>query len=407
MPYKSKAQQRLFFAKEERGELPKGTAKRWAHETKNIKKLPEKKKGKGKKKEATAGLANEDTIRNRTTKQGLKIGLLAGGAHSLHYLAKHQPGPKQRAQTAVALGKRIGGWTAGSLGVLHGLRIATKGKRDRSRAMIEARQAQKIASVGQALMKIHASLEKTAFGPEQANKVLSIAKTLQLPKASKGLRPGLSAAPNFKNTVKGVARVATPLGATRAEVVEHVAAQPGMAAVKRAGRPVIFPGKGSTQSQFSGNITDTIMRGTGGPSAPAVPSNQRKMLHAVVKGHELDEIASRQALGAGQFGHRSPDVLYREHNRLVTMPAGNEKVKDFMRYQRGAGEAPWLFDRVGLEYGKGPRLSRHARKRLTESAHNLTTKFTNDEAAGAAAARDFNPKYPKMIKRYTGFEPPI
>jgi hypothetical protein len=41
MPFKSKAQEKLFFAKEERGELPKGTAEEWAHKTKNIKKLPE------------------------------------------------------------------------------------------------------------------------------------------------------------------------------------------------------------------------------------------------------------------------------------------------------------------------------------------------------------------------------
>lgn len=45
---------RYFFAAEERGELPKGTAKRWAEETKNIKSLPErvsdsKKKNKSKK----------------------------------------------------------------------------------------------------------------------------------------------------------------------------------------------------------------------------------------------------------------------------------------------------------------------------------------------------------------------
>ena len=44
MPFKSKAQQRFMFAAEERGEIPKGTAKRWAKETKNIKSLPEKKK---------------------------------------------------------------------------------------------------------------------------------------------------------------------------------------------------------------------------------------------------------------------------------------------------------------------------------------------------------------------------
>jgi hypothetical protein len=46
MPFKSKAQMRLFFAKEKRGELPKGTTKRWARETKNISKLPQRKSSK-------------------------------------------------------------------------------------------------------------------------------------------------------------------------------------------------------------------------------------------------------------------------------------------------------------------------------------------------------------------------
>ena len=41
MPYRSKSQERLFFAKEARGELPKGTAKKWADETPSQKKLPE------------------------------------------------------------------------------------------------------------------------------------------------------------------------------------------------------------------------------------------------------------------------------------------------------------------------------------------------------------------------------
>lgn len=43
MPYKSKAQMRAFFAMEDRGELPKGTARKWAKETKNIESLPERK----------------------------------------------------------------------------------------------------------------------------------------------------------------------------------------------------------------------------------------------------------------------------------------------------------------------------------------------------------------------------
>lgn len=42
MPFKSRAQQRFMFSAEARGELPKGTAKRWAHHTPDIKKLPNK-----------------------------------------------------------------------------------------------------------------------------------------------------------------------------------------------------------------------------------------------------------------------------------------------------------------------------------------------------------------------------
>ena len=41
MPYKSKSQERLFFSKESKGELPKGTAKRWARHTPDQKSLPE------------------------------------------------------------------------------------------------------------------------------------------------------------------------------------------------------------------------------------------------------------------------------------------------------------------------------------------------------------------------------
>lgn len=44
MPFKSKAQLRFFAAAEDRGDLPKGTFKRWADETPNIKKLPSRKR---------------------------------------------------------------------------------------------------------------------------------------------------------------------------------------------------------------------------------------------------------------------------------------------------------------------------------------------------------------------------
>jgi len=41
MPFKSKAQQRFMFAAEAKGELKPGTARKWAHETKDIKALPD------------------------------------------------------------------------------------------------------------------------------------------------------------------------------------------------------------------------------------------------------------------------------------------------------------------------------------------------------------------------------
>lgn len=44
IPFKSKSQMKKFYAMEARGEMKKGTAKRWAHETPDISELPEKKK---------------------------------------------------------------------------------------------------------------------------------------------------------------------------------------------------------------------------------------------------------------------------------------------------------------------------------------------------------------------------
>ena len=42
MPYRSKREMRWRFAAEKRGEVPKGSAREWAHHTPNIKALPEK-----------------------------------------------------------------------------------------------------------------------------------------------------------------------------------------------------------------------------------------------------------------------------------------------------------------------------------------------------------------------------
>jgi len=49
MPFRSQRQRRFMFAAEARGDIEKGTAKRWAEHTPNIKSLPEKAKKKPKK----------------------------------------------------------------------------------------------------------------------------------------------------------------------------------------------------------------------------------------------------------------------------------------------------------------------------------------------------------------------
>jgi len=59
MPFKSDAQRRFMFAAQERGELPKGTAERWAKHTPNIKNLPEK----AKRKKTASEIANRVLVK--------------------------------------------------------------------------------------------------------------------------------------------------------------------------------------------------------------------------------------------------------------------------------------------------------------------------------------------------------
>jgi len=83
MPLKSKAQQRYMFAAESRGELPKGTALRWAHETQaagqDLKKLPNKVKKK-KAKKAKKGMRKVASIIWETFKKEATVGTTTASA---------------------------------------------------------------------------------------------------------------------------------------------------------------------------------------------------------------------------------------------------------------------------------------------------------------------------------------
>jgi hypothetical protein len=188
-----------------------------------------------------------------------------------------------------------------------------------------------------------AALVKLGFGPEDANRVLSLAKAKQLPKASARVVPQLAA-------VRGL----------RQKQIDHVTNMQtqhspvgGQATSNMSGH--IFPGQGSLGNQM----------GQAAPAFRSIPASQQKMFHAVAKGHELDELSVRPSPGALVYGHLSPDVILREHNRIVTLPPGNEQISAAFRDLRKTREG-LDFMPDGMQYGQGERLSRHARKRITE-----------------------------------------
>src|SRR5690606_23340065 len=91
-----------------------------------------------------------------------------------------------------------------------------------------------------------------------------------------------------------------------------------------------------------------------------------------MKGHELDEVRTRPNAVQTNLSHNSPDVIFREHNRLATLPGSAAPVKKFFKTMRTwpidqGAEQEQFFKPFGLQYGESPRLSRHARRRMVES----------------------------------------
>lgn len=233
-------------------------------------------------------------------------------------------------------------------------------------------------------------MQKIAFGSAEAKKVLSLVKARQLPKASRRLIPGLSAvqsgsqiAKDIRRSRKGMHSALGPeLGELAATTVFNAQINSPMGRLSKQNPvPMVFPGRGTPTQQLN------RMHHPGMVPLTHVPTKQQKMLNAVLKGHELDESSVPGRLGAGQYGHRSPDVIFREHNRLVTLPPGNEEVQTFMKQVRNPrpnANTQTLISQMGLtvpararestlfppqiQYGEGARLSRHARRRLTDLA---------------------------------------
>jgi len=217
-------------------------------------------------------------------------------------------------------------------------------------------------------------LEKVAFGEEEAMRVAGLAKKLQVnvpTRISKRLGIGPMSA---HQSVSGMLQRGKELfkkftGPVRPEFRQQLAEtgrdQVVRAAVKQpaaalAGHtPRIFQAPGAV-SEIRRGVDEAHVR-----QLPKMrdPANNR-ILQGVIKGHELDELGSTSVVR-----EHNPAVIFKEHNRVATLPESAAPVKQFMKGMRNFpahGDREY-FAPYGLKYGESPRLSRHAIRRLTES----------------------------------------
>lgn len=226
-----------------------------------------------------------------------------------------------------------------------------------------------------ALLEAGKKLVKISFNLDDAKKVLTAAKPNVI-RRSADVVPGMNmgfAAVGGPKRMKSLGNAAagrlTEYGGATPEVAKslvndtfHRAAGPlkGWAPKQTA---IMTPQRGDAAS---------FLKGMGMPTPP-MNAPQRHMLEGVFKGHEMDEAVVQPKGSFQNFGHLSPDVILREHNRVRTMPAGFEPVQQTMGTLRGipGGEASALKP-YGVEYGQSARLSRHARRRITNMIEHDT-----------------------------------
>jgi len=129
-----------------------------------------------------------------------------------------------------------------------------------------------------------------------------------------------------------------------------------------------------------------LMRGVGMPAARNMPGEARKATEAIIRGHEMNEMAmAARGVKEQRFplttGHVHPEVLLREHNQISTLPGGvREPVQGLFGQMRADIEQP-LFESAtrgvggqGMQLGQGQRLSRHARRRISDRMQQLVAE---------------------------------
>ncbi len=236
-----------------------------------------------------------------------------------------------------------------------------------------------------------AALAKLAFGPEEAARVLQLGKKMApgraveraaLREAGMHTAAGLGSAPSYAAQARVQHQIAR--GVEHPEISKQLAATAALPQDSVLGQ-LAQTHPGGTYMRGNGNALRSLAD-AGIPVPSTLPPSQQKMLNAVITGHELDEAKTLSpGMGMAHMGHRSPDVVLREHNRVATLPAEHAPVRDIMTATRQPyGEAA-LLKQYGVEYGQpGGRISRHLRKSITR---DMNTTALN------ARVRDINDVY--------------
>ena len=224
-------------------------------------------------------------------------------------------------------------------------------------------------------------LYKLAFGPQEARQLLRAAKRRTV-RAGGRVGLGYGAIPNQAFNAKQTGEAVEQL-ARRG--LDPAAASSGIARVKRIQSEALGmnpeewarKGKSYMVTPEKGDATRWFRKGPmsealGDAAASVKTPEQRMMLDSLLKGHELSELAAvkNPRMAFRGVGHLSPEVILREHNQLVTMPSKTREalspVVTGMRQLQGEAEALRKATGGKFDFGKNPRLSRHARKRVTE-----------------------------------------
>lgn len=270
--------------------------------------------------------------------------------------------------------------------------------------------------------------KKLSFGPEEATKVLQVVKQKQMPRAGMRLLGATPEAGSVLSKTPGLFGVLSGRKATQAiqqseELARHVTnkyapsrlpeVESGLASGRQAMAPVTSAversGRGVFQNGPSQKVISTAISQMPRPlRPPTLPrlegGKQLKMLEAITKGHELSETQVRPGMSFKQFGHNSPDVILREHNAVTTLPSGYAPTAEYMKSLRTRpyGEQEPL-RQFGIEYGKSPRLSRHARKRITESLEQQNRQILEmPMTKKAEVSRDDALEAVKRLNKKTG-----